>query len=400
MKFIQSKTSEKNQLVKIIRSFLLANPQIEFSIKWDQNEKEIYQIKMLQERISDVLFKKRKSHFMHTQTQYDGVSFEIFLSQESSRGNAHKYHFLFINNRYIHDIQIHKIILNSAKHLWPELESGHYIAKLHIPSDEIDVNVHPNKIVVKLFQAPKIYSLISGTIKNKILSPLQTRSSHKEPLINKKIEEQNLFPTSESMIPTFKDIDYKKIDFEQESEVTNYLEHIHNKDQMFNGPTTQSYSHFKDFVIIVENSQVFLLNKSELIMSHLYKILTSSVEENEVIPLLVSRPLSLKKKLNVKQEIFIRSLGFDIDFLEEKTLVVRSFPKKLQSLPYLSLLDFIISTRSTNLKAISFKEYPLDEISNSLIENIYQKLTASEKNKKIVFPIEENDLKKLYEQKK
>ena len=37
MKFIQSKTSEKNHIKKIINSFLLNYPQVEFHIKFDDD---------------------------------------------------------------------------------------------------------------------------------------------------------------------------------------------------------------------------------------------------------------------------------------------------------------------------------------------------------------------------
>ncbi|MBT4791013.1 MAG: DNA mismatch repair protein MutL, partial [Halobacteriovoraceae bacterium] len=60
MKFIQSKTSEKNHLKKILNSFLLTQYQIEFSIKWDDKEKEYYQPRTNPaDRIKDVLFKNK-----------------------------------------------------------------------------------------------------------------------------------------------------------------------------------------------------------------------------------------------------------------------------------------------------------------------------------------------------
>ncbi|MDH5414728.1 MAG: DNA mismatch repair endonuclease MutL, partial [Flavobacteriaceae bacterium] len=166
MKFIQSQKTEKNQINKIINAFLLTQPQIHFSIKWDDHEKLIYPAQLqLQDRVKDVFFKKKEVQLLETNNQYDGVNFKVLLSKESNRGNAHKFHYLFINERFVQDIQLHKVILNSAFGLWPDGETGHYIAFLDLPTDEVDVNIHPNKTIVKLFQVPKVLATVSGSIK-------------------------------------------------------------------------------------------------------------------------------------------------------------------------------------------------------------------------------------------
>lgn len=92
MKFLQSKTSERNHLRKIINSFLLIQPNIRFSIKWDEQEKENYPIESeLEKRIQRVIFKKNQNQKMISFSQdYDGISVRGFVSEDSSRGSGHK----------------------------------------------------------------------------------------------------------------------------------------------------------------------------------------------------------------------------------------------------------------------------------------------------------------------
>src|SRR5690606_16415840 len=64
MKFLQSKTSEKNHIKKILNSFLLTQPQVAFSFKWDDQDKEIYPAvteEDLSKRIKKVFFKKNQN---------------------------------------------------------------------------------------------------------------------------------------------------------------------------------------------------------------------------------------------------------------------------------------------------------------------------------------------------
>ncbi len=42
-KFVKSKISEKNAILKIINSFIISNPSIYFSVKWDDKDKTIFQ---------------------------------------------------------------------------------------------------------------------------------------------------------------------------------------------------------------------------------------------------------------------------------------------------------------------------------------------------------------------
>lgn len=391
MKFIQSKTSEKNQLQKIINSFLIANPQIEFSLKWDDSEKNIFQKKDAIVRIQEVLFKTRKVEFVNAKTDYDGVKFEIFLSKEASRGNAHKHHFLYVNNRYIQDIQIHKIILNSAKQFWLEHETGHYIAHLSIPNDEIDVNVHPNKTVIKFFQASKIYALISGTIKSKVLLPEVS-----EKFATSSLSGENTF------IPDlkFKNIDYKKINFDQIDEVENYFKNIHTENHNFHGPKASSIIHFENFMLLLQDEVIFCINKIKLVQNNLNEIFSKLNKNSENIPLLVSRPILLEKKMSSGCELFIKSLGFDIDFLEQKTLVLRSFPKSLQHLPYLNILEHIIKLEPKSLADIKFNNIDIRQIPNSVLERMSSHLAQNTQLSEIIFPINNNDLQRLYDSKK
>ena len=178
LKFIKSKQSEKNSLKRIINSFLIANPSIDFSIKWDDKEKLIYKSLpkgQLEKRLCKIFFNNKKNHLpLHMfNAEYEGNKIRGFLSQESGRGNAGKSHFLFANNRLFNDKSLHQAILRNAKDLWGEGNTGHYAVFISTPPSEIDVNVHPNKIQIKFFKSSTIYSLLSSMISRSISEQIE-----------------------------------------------------------------------------------------------------------------------------------------------------------------------------------------------------------------------------------
>ena len=46
--------------------------------------------------------------------------------------------------------------------LWPEGTTGHYLIKIKLPQNHMDVNVHPRKTQIKFLKSSLIYSLISS----------------------------------------------------------------------------------------------------------------------------------------------------------------------------------------------------------------------------------------------
>lgn len=382
MKFIQSKTSEKNHINRIIRSFLLTNPHIEFSIKWDQNEKEIFQKKSHLERIQQTLFKNRSVKLVSSDTSYDGIQFNIFLSQESSRGNAHKQHYLFINNRFIQDIQIHKIILNSAKNFWPDGETGHYVAQIFIPRDEIDANVHPNKTIVKLFNAPKIYSIISGTIKSKIIS------SH---------EGHDIPTKTMQALPLVKDdsfeklIQYKEVDFTQEGQVSDYIEHIHEPAEELNKASLCQFTHLETFGLIIKNKSLYLFEKSDLLTKYLNDLISELPNHTESIPLLVSRPLKISHQISQSTEEFVQNLGFEFDYLEKQTLVLRSFPKMLQHMPYIYLLERLLASPRPSISELDSQKFSAHTIEKIVSDHFDLYIQEG-----LIQKIKERELQRIY----
>jgi DNA mismatch repair protein MutL len=404
MKFIQSKTSEKNQLKKILNAFLLTHPKTEFTIQWDDKDKEFYQIhteETLRKRIQDVLNKGRETQFMLAQNFYDGINFETFITTQSTRGNAHKHYYLFINDRYVHDIQIHKIVLNSASGIWPEGETGNYVAFLTIPADEIDVNIHPNKTVVKLFKAPKAFSVISSSIKHQISTLLK---SVETPLT----EIAQGLPL-ETQTDSFKDIEYKKVDFNQQSDLSNYFKNLHTSNHHqenqnvveIQDPHRVLVDYSKSLLYYFEN-ELYFTNKVELLKSEISKELQLEVKPENIVPLLVSKPLTINKELSEEFINSLHSIGFEIDQFDKNTIVLRTFPKNLQQYPYIQIVKEIImqSTNQIKLVEIRLGNLTFDNISShQCIEIIKKNSLTKLLAQKLITKIEEKDLIKLHEKK-
>lgn len=341
MKFVKSKTAEKNQLVKIINAFLLTHPQIEFSIKWDDKAKRIFKQTSHLKRIQDVTQKNfEKIEYLQLQQSYDDIKVNLFLSHTSSRGAQGKSQFIFINNRVVQNIQIHKIITNSASKIWGEGLSGHYCIFIDLPSDQIDVNVHPNKTVIKFFEAYKVHSLISAVIKS-----YSTQNITK---IDRSNELQvDLIPKANSSFED-KNLQYKEANFTEDHNLDQYFKNLDRKEErninIESSDTWNPIVSFEKIILYNFNERPYLLNKHNFLR---YWIKCLDFKELTSLPLLISQPIKLERK-NDKLIENLNSIGFEVDLINKSDLILRAIPEEFKNIDYKEFLVSILKSKKTS----------------------------------------------------
>lgn len=398
LKFIQSKTSEKNQLKKIINAFLLTQENVEFSIKWDDAEKKVYKAHDTKlARFKDVLFRKQTANVFTTENVYDGTSATIFLTEESNRGNAHKFHYIFVNGRYIQDIAIHKVILNSAKNLWPEGETGNYSAFINIPADEIDVNIHPNKTVVKFFKPSQVYAVISASIKELINNLNFKQVDHGKQLTPS--SQENLFSNSQQQFE--KEIQYRHASFTESHNLDEYLGNLHGHASLQQPSTSEDFipiKYFKKVSLYNIQKDIYLVKDFSIFQKLFFNAILKSQGSENSIPLLISRPIKLKSSLTDEQIEFLNSLGYEVDILDGNTLMIRSFPETLKNYPYINFVEYLVRDKVSHLDEIQLNNFEFLEFSRSELDNYLQSTSISILIKEgDIIQIDESKLEKFYE---
>ena len=339
IKFLQSQTSEKNQLKRIINAFILTHPEVEFSVKWDDAPKDFFPIvseEQIIERVKKVFEKKKDPlELIAFDSEYDGIHVKVILSHNAAKGNAGKFHYLFINDRYVQDTQIHKIILNSAQGLWPFGLAGNYVVYVYINPDQLDVNVHPNKTVVKLFQPSKVFSLLSSSIKKHLP---KSEANHYHPG-----QENSSFNMPDSSI-NFKDINYRSQDFTEHSNLDNYFQNLDSPNSPISSEIDRQYF-IKDAhtILYKKHGKVYIVNTQKLLNKYINVILMGKSDFTPM-PLLVSSPIKVEKKIDEALLKQLLQVGVELDYLNEKTLVLRSFPKCFSELPYTQIITSLIQS--------------------------------------------------------
>ena len=304
LNFIKSQTAEKNSLLRILHSFLISHPQIEFHLKWDREEKKMFRPTNRFERFTQVLSGNRwaKDDFCFLQKNYENYQITGLYSKFSKKSGQGKNQYLFVNKRLVQDQALRQIILSALENQWPQGGSGPYLLDLDIPKGEVDVNVHPNKTMVKFARPSLVHSLVYSSLK-------EVLSSHKEG------------PSSE-----LKDGESGPINDVNKSPLQSY-EHRHP------GPLQSMAIGHRYQLFPQEDNFPFIVDSTMLIRFHLEAI-KAQFEKDKRIPLLVGVPFRNQKIISqIRQHDIWEKYHFEFDQLKDDLMILRAIPHSLGLLP-------------------------------------------------------------------
>lgn len=318
LKFIQSQQSEKQFIKKIIFSFILSHPEIEFHLKFEDDDKEIYPTQNnLLERLEQIL-PKAKSLILHGERFYENYELEVYLIPGHIKAPV-KWQNIFINGRYVLDKQLHRVLSNA---LMANLgnDDYHYIAFINLPPDSIDVNVHPNKTVIKIMESSKLLSLMTSTIKEISSHRPNVTASPSLP----KTENTNLF------------------DHEALTPVLQQTRHEYNMEGLFSPHGIgQKVPHtFWIDAFFIKNH---LAVSAKKLLEHF--ILLKLKTPTNSIPLLVSEPFS-SKGISHKTIQTLSSSGLELEFLGSDTIVLRAIPDWMNGFPLHGIVECLLHEKS------------------------------------------------------
>lgn len=200
LKFIRSKTTEKNKINKIIDVFIVSNPHVTFIIQFGEKEKKYFPAitgtnpitKRIIQLISSPRKKVKQDNLFTEKFEYQGHQIFFAANKSSSKGSVNKKQYLLANNRYFKDRKIHHLITRKMNDLhWQPGQVGDYFCFITVPPEMMDPNVHPSKTEIKFINIDYILSGISSIIKNQkssLLPNLVESNSHKKDNTEKSFE--------------------------------------------------------------------------------------------------------------------------------------------------------------------------------------------------------------------
>ncbi len=217
LKFLKSSQVEKSYCQQLILKMALVNPLVGFSLKADG--RELLNIKP--ENKSDGMYLNRIRNLMGTSfsdeaikitnskqiTDTKLVKLHGFIGLPTYNKSNYNQQHLFINGRSVQDRNLSGAIRSAYRDTLPKGRFPVFCLFVDVPSDFIDVNVHPGKTEVRFQDNALIRSLLVGSISRELTSSfLQTTREISKDAIDRFSKDQIVFSTKNDVFNETQDI--------------------------------------------------------------------------------------------------------------------------------------------------------------------------------------------------
>lgn len=201
-KFLKKDKSEEQEITALISRFILANPHIYFSYKADG--KTIFSAPgtNLEDAIFSIYGKEAISETLKVDLSKGEYKVWGYVGRPSFSKPNRTYQTLVINGRYVVNNTISVAIANAFGEMLMKRKYPFYVLHMTLPADEIDVNVHPNKLDVRFANNSLVYSLFFEGV-GRALSTMDYVASAEDTNIEKAIDAVQ----TASILDTLKTID-------------------------------------------------------------------------------------------------------------------------------------------------------------------------------------------------
>ncbi|MBM78662.1 MAG: DNA mismatch repair protein MutL [Crocinitomicaceae bacterium] len=166
--FLKSNAVETKHIIDEFQRIALAHPEIHFSMHNNGHVVFDLPISNRRQRIVNLMGKKFNERLVpiEEKTTISNISGFVVKPEFSKRTRGEQ--FLFVNNRFIKNSSINYAINQAFKDLISKDQFPSYFIYLEVPTESIDINIHPTKTEIKFDDERAIYTIVQSCIKNSL----------------------------------------------------------------------------------------------------------------------------------------------------------------------------------------------------------------------------------------
>jgi DNA mismatch repair protein MutL len=165
-KFLKSDSTESSHIANLVTHYALANPQISFTLVHNGRESlAATPVETFRERAYQLFGSDFIEKLIEIESEGE-VKVKGFISRPQEQRASRDSQYLFVNGRYVRDRIITRAIAEAYKNVIPPGMYPSVMLMMEVPSEEVDVNVHPAKTEVRFRRPFVVHEAVSLAIRN------------------------------------------------------------------------------------------------------------------------------------------------------------------------------------------------------------------------------------------
>lgn len=353
LRHLKSPQYENVRNLGLVQDLALGYPSIAFKFVNDEQTllntsgkgdlKEVfYQIYGAQYANQSVLF---------SDESYDFKISGIYVLPHHHRSNRYQIK-LFLNNRLIRYHQISQTLIREFRRYMPSDRFPMIVLNIESDAQLVDVNVHPNKLEVRLSKEQELLLLIEKTIhqslKTSMRSKTMTRSVFDKPMtISFLDQDYQLEKEVVGITPKIEVNEVNPIRF-QEPEI----------EPSFYQPIRVIGQHHGSYILAQDESSLYIFDQHASMERIRFEKVSQQLKESVfnqqqlLLPLIFENRL---KEIDDPQQFFERlsEFGIILEAFSDKDLIVRSVPQWLDKLDPFIYINLLLDEANQDLVSIN-----------------------------------------------
>ena len=174
-RFLKSSITERRRILETILSFALVLPDVEIHYIDDgRHVLDFLPAPSWRERVAAVLGTDVMRHMVDVELQSGSLRVHGFVSLPSyTRGNRFS-QFFYVNQRAVRERTLVHALQDAYRNVIPYKRYPVAVLSLSMPPDEVDVNVHPSKLEVRVQNERAVFASVRQAIKSALTSKSET----------------------------------------------------------------------------------------------------------------------------------------------------------------------------------------------------------------------------------
>ena len=163
-KFLKTDKSEEGEITGMVSKFILGNPSVAF--RYIANGKTVYQSYGDGEESAfiSIYGAGTVKDCFYIDTEKNGIKVKGYIGKHYFTKPNRTYQSVFLNGRYIVNSTVSAAITNAYSAYLMKRQYPFYTLSLTMPTDVVDVNVHPNKIDVRFSNNQIVYGAVYSAV--------------------------------------------------------------------------------------------------------------------------------------------------------------------------------------------------------------------------------------------
>ena len=166
LKFLRKQNAETAAITDIVQRLTLAKPEISF--RYRAGDKAIFHSPgnaSLEDAIYSVYGFTWRGHLLRVNFTYNNIKVTGYIGSPNQTVKTTKYGSIYINGRYVKNAGLHNAILQAYGERLLKGAYPFYVLHFDMPAEDVDVNVHPNKLEVHFRDNNELeYVILTATI--------------------------------------------------------------------------------------------------------------------------------------------------------------------------------------------------------------------------------------------